>query len=282
MCQSTPSPPPPPDYKGAAQAESAGSAQAAIGSNVMAHPNIYTPLGSQTWNQSGSYHVPSIGGNPAFDIPMWTQKVNLSPSQQALFGKQNELSKGILGLGNSSLGQVKDSLGQPLDMQGVNDVYDRAYDANTARLDPQWAQQEDQTRTRLAQQGLTAGGEAYDNAMRDFYQGRNDAYSSARRDAIAQIPQALQTELATRMQPLTEFNAIRTGAQPQMPQFQPSQYAGMQGPQLLQAAGMQNNAAMQNYQAQLNNRNSFMGGLFDLGGAALGAYSYNPVAFGVG
>ena len=269
MCKSAPSPPPAPDYTKAAQAESAGSAQAAIGSNIMAHPNINTPLGSQSWTQTGAYSVPSIGGNPGFDIPMWEQNVTLSPDQQRLFDKQNQLSQGILGLGNTSLGQVNQSLGQPLDMSGVGDVYDTAYSANTARLDPEWKEREAQRRTELVNQGLSPGGEAYDAAMREFSEGRNDAYSSARRDAIAQIPQALQTELATRMQPLTEFNAIRTGAQPQMPQFQASQYAGMQGPQLLSAANMGNQAAWNNYNAQLGNRNSFMGGLFDLGAAAM-------------
>ena len=269
MCQSAPKPPPAPDYTGAAQAESAGSAQAAIGSNIMAHPNISTPLGSQSWQQSGVYSVPSIGGNPGFDIPMWNQKVTLSPAQQQLFDKQNQLSKGILGLGNTSLDQTRASLGAPMDMQSVDDIYNRAYETNTARLGPEWEQRQEQMQTQLAQQGLVPGGEAYDNAMRNFNEGRNDAYSTARRDAISQMPQTYQLEAASRMQPLTEFNAIRTGAQPQMPQFQASQYAGMQGPQLLNAANMQNQSAWNNYNSQMGNRNSFMGGLFDLGAAAM-------------
>ena len=273
MCQSAPSPPPAPDYKGAAQAESAGSAQAGIGSNIMAHPNIYTPLGSQTWDQSGVYSVPSIGGNPGFDIPMWTQNIQLSPDQQSLFDKQNQLSQGILGLGNTSLDQTRASLGQPMDMQSVDDIYNRAYETNTARLGPEWQQRQEQMQTQLAQQGLVPGGEAYDNAMRNFNEGRNDAYSTARRDAISQMPQTYQLEAASRMQPLTEFNAIRTGAQPQMPQFQASQYAGMQGPQLLNAANMQGQWGQQNYQNQLGASNAFMSGLMDLAGAGMQAYA---------
>ena len=269
MGKDSPDPPAPPDYRGAAQAESAGSAQAAIGSNVMGHPNIYTPLGSQTWEQSGNYSVPGIGGNPGFNIPTWTQNVNLSPEGQGLFDEQMNLSQGLLGLGNTSLGQVQDSLGEPMDLSSIQNIADQSYNMQTRRLDPQWEQREGMERTRLANQGLVAGGEAYDDAMRGFNEGRNDAYERARLSSISTMPQTYQMEAASRMQPLTEFNAIRTGAQPQMPQFQPVQYAGMQGPNLLQAAGMEGNYNQNLYGQQLGSQNSFMSGLFDLGAAAM-------------
>ncbi len=265
-----PDPPPAPDYAGAAQATSAGSAQAGIGSNIMAHPNVSTPLGSQTWDQNGVYHVPSIGGIPGFDIPMWNQNITLSPEQQALYDKQNQLSQGILGLGNNSLNQVKNAISQPQDLNSVQKVADQAYNAQTARLDPQWDQRRDQEYTRLANQGLTAGGEAYDNSMRDFNQGENDAYQQARLAAISTMPQTYQMDTAQRNQPLTEFNAIRTGAQPQMPQFQASQYSGMQGPNMLGAAGMQGQYNQNLYGQQMAGSNAMMGGLFDLGAAYMG------------
>ena len=88
--------------------------------------------------------------------------------------------------------------------------------------------------------------------------------------------QGLQELLALRNQPLSELNAIRTGAQPQMPQFQPTQYPGqMQGPNLLGAAGAAGNFANQNYANQMGGYNSMMGGLFDLGGAVAGMPRWN-------
>src|SRR3990167_11483036 len=68
LCKDSPSPPPAPDYTGAATATSQGSVQAALANNLMAHPNIYTPLGSQTWRNTGTQSIPGIGGQPGFDV----------------------------------------------------------------------------------------------------------------------------------------------------------------------------------------------------------------------
>ena len=61
------------------------------------------------------------------------------------------------------------------------------------------------------------------------------------------------------------MNALRTGTQAQLPQFQ--QYSGAQvaPPPLFNAAQAQGN-----YQAQTYQPSDTMGGLFQLGGAALG------------
>ena len=48
-----------------------------------------------------------------------------------------------------------------------------------ARLDPQLQRMDEQARQRLANQGLTYGGEAYNRAMGDVNQGRNDLLSQA-------------------------------------------------------------------------------------------------------
>ena len=378
-----------PDYTGAANATSQGSVQAAIANNLMAHPNIYTPLGSQTWNQTGTTTVPGVGGQPAFDIPTYSQTVDMTPEGQHLYDEQMGLSTGLLGLGNSSLDQARQALGSGLNTSALpknvsslsqgnfkggpapttsggplnptggriqGQINPQAYDRNqvinslyrqqTSRLDPQWKQQEEATRTQLANQGLVPGGEAYTNAMRDQSFAKNDAYNSALNSAIGNATaqqqaqfgmaqgagqfanqaqqqgygqqlsnanlnlgaqqqafgqqatstqmgnQAEQARLAQQQQagtfqnqsrqqqlqeaaylrqlPLTELNAIRTGAQPQMPQFQPSQYSmGAQGPNMLSAANQQYQGDLAAYNAQVGQQNSMMGGLFGLGGAAL-------------
>lgn len=268
MCSSAPSPPPAPDYSGAATATSQGSVQAALANNLMAHPNIYTPLGSQTWQNTGTQNIPAVGGQKGFSIPTQSQTVNLTPQGQNLYDQQMNLSTGLLGLGNSSLDQTRQSLGQPQDLSSVQDIADQSYKMQTDRLDPQWAQNDAQQKTQLANQGLVPGGEAYDNAMRTFDQGKNDAYQQARLSSIATMPQSYQLSTAERMQPLTELNAIRTGAQPQMPQFQPTQYSmGAQGANQLGAAQAQSGYNQGIYNSQVGQQNSMMSGLFGLGSA---------------
>lgn len=263
MCSSSPPPPPAPDYTGAAQATSQGSIQAAIANNLMAHPNIVTPLGSQTWANTGTQNVPGFG-----EIPTQTQTVSMTPQGQRLYEGQLGLSQGLLDTANSSLGQTQQSLGSPQDFSSVQDIADQSYGMQTARLDPQWQQNESAQKTQLANQGLVPGGEAYDNAMRTFSQGKNDAYNQARLSSISTMPQTYQMSTAQRMQPLTELNALRTGAQPQMPQFQPTQYSmGAQGPNMLGAAQAQSGYNQGLYNSQVGQQNSMMSGLMGIGGA---------------
>ena len=267
----SPSQPAAPDYTGAAQATSQGSAQAAVANSLLNMRNTSTPLGSQSFNQIGSYDIPSIGGQPGFSIPRYDQSISMTPEGQNLYNQQMGLSTGLMGLGQSSLDQTRAALGQPQDMSSVGDIANQSYAAQTARLDPQWAQRKGQFDQQMANQGITAGGEAYDNAARDFGQQRNDAYTQARQAAISTMPQTYQLSTAQRMQPLTELNAIRTGAQPQMPQFQGQPTAGgVQGANMLGAAQGQNQYNMGLYNSGVGEANSFNSGLMSIAGA-LGA-----------
>ena len=272
MCGSSSSPPPAPDYTGAAQATSQGSVQAAIANALLNRWNTKTPLGTQKWTPNGTTSVPGVGGQPGFDLPNYEQSVEMTPEGQNLYNKQMGLSTGLLNLGQNSLDQTTASLSRPQDMGSVQDIADQSYAAQTSRLDPQWEQRAGMNENKLQNQGLRPGMEAYDNAMRDFNYGRNDAYTQARLAAQSTMPQTYQLDVAQRMQPLTELNAIRSGAQPQMPQFQPVAAAGgAQGPNYLGASQAQNQYNMGLYNSQVGQQNSMMGGLMNIGGAVLGA-----------
>ena len=267
--------PEPPDYAAAARDTSAGTVQAAIANNLMAHPDIFTPLGSQTWDPTGSTSIPGVGNLPGFDVPTYSQTVSMTPEGQNLFDQQMDLSTGLLELGNTSLDQTQAALGAPSDLQSIQDIADQSYAMQTARLDPQWQQNQGMQENVLRNQGLVPGGEAYDNAMRVFNEGKNDAYNQAVLSSIATMPQTFQLDAAQRLQPLIELNAIRTGAQPQMPQFQPVQYSlGAQGPNMLGAAQSQYAGDLGAYNADVGSANSFMSGLFGLGAAGIGAYPW--------
>lgn len=254
-----PSQPPQPDYIGAAKSQSAGSIGTALANNIMSHPNVNTPLGSQTWKQTGSTGI-DIPGLGHIDLPNYTQNVQMSPEQQKLYQQQTGLSSGLYGQAANSLTP---------DTSGIQGIQDKAYSAFTSRLDPQWTQREQMQKTQLANQGLVPGGEAYTNAMRDFNSARNDAYQQAQLGAIQTIPTAIQA----RDMPLNELNALRTGSQVNMPQFQQTQYPGQaQGPNVLGAA--QNQAQWQQamYNQQQATANANTQGLYGLGAAAMMAF----------
>ena len=268
LLKDSPSPPPAPDYAGAAQATSQGSAQAAIANNLLNLRNTSTPLGSQNFTQNGTYDIPGIGGQPGFSIPKYDQSISMTPAGQNLYNQQMGLSTGLLGLGQGSLDQTSQSLGRPQDFSSVGDIADKSYGLQTSRLDPQWTQNQQSLDAKLANQGIPLGSEAHQNAMREFNQAKNDAYNQARLSSIGTMPQTFQLGAAQRMQPLTELNAIRTGAQPQMPQFQPVPSAGgVQGPNMLGATQAQSGYNTDVYNQGVASNNSMMSGLFGLGGA---------------
>ncbi len=251
-----------PDYVGAAQAQSAGTVGANIANNMMSQQDTYTPLGSQTRTQTGTQRV-NIPGVGMVEIPQYRQDTTLSPEQQSLYQGQTGLQQGLLD-------QAGQSMSQPFDMQGVQGVADKAYGAITSRLDPLWAQREQQQTTQLANQGLAPGGEAYTNAMRDFHGGRNDAYQNANLAAIQTMPQTFQLGQQLRDMPLNEMNALKSGTPVSMPQFQPTQFAqGAQGPNITGATGQQGAWQQALYNANVGQANARTQGLMGLGGSAL-------------
>lgn len=309
----SPSPPPAPRVEEAARATSAGTLQASIANNLQMHPNIYTPLGSQTWTQTGMQTIPGAEGNAPVDIPMYRQDINLTPEGQDLYNRQVGLSKGMMDLGQGSLDQVRSGLMNPINTGALpgqvgslnrgnfdrGRIEDALYGRARSRLDLQWQQNEQRQAATLANQGIPLGSEAYNEATGNLNRARNDAYANALNDAIAAggaeqsrafgieqgagafqnqaRAQALQEQLALRQQPLAELNAIRTGAQPNMPTFQPTQYAGgMQGPNMTGAVGQQGQWNLGQYNAGVGQANSFNSGLMNLGGTLGSAWMMMP------
>lgn len=236
---------------------------------ILSNPNVTDIYGNtQTVTQGTPTPIQNPDGSYSYvSQPNVTQ--TLSPTQQGLLNSQNQISAGLLDTGQTALGQAQQTLSKPFDMSSVNDIYNQAYAAQTARLDPQWQQNTEQEQAQLANQGLVPGDAAYDNAMRDFNQGKNDAYQQATTAAIGAMPQTYQLASAAYNQPLNEVNALRTGDQVQAPTF--TSYAGpnVAGTSTLtaqqQALAQQNNA----YNAQVGSANSFNSGLASLGSSAL-------------
>jgi hypothetical protein len=260
--KSAPSPPPPPDYEGAARQTAAGNLQNIRAQTQANRVNTYTPYGSQTFTQ------PDKQNNPDW----WRSNITLAPEAQKTLDSQLRMSKELGNLGTSAIGRTKEAYSDPMDLSSVPEIADQSYAMQTSRLDPQWAAREESQQARLANQGITHGSDAYNESMRTFDQGRNDAYQQARLASISTMPQTYQLASATRNQPLNELNAIRTGAQIQNPSFQAYGQAGAApGANMLGAAQAGYGAAMDGYNAQAGQANAFNSGLFGLGAAAVGA-----------
>lgn len=94
--------------------------------------------------------------------------------------------------------------------KAVEDAY---YKSQTSRLDPQFQQAEAEMRSRLANQGLTEGSEAYNRELQQFNMGRTDAYGAATNSAImnstSEMQKQFQMQMAARQQGVGEQNYVR-------------------------------------------------------------------------
>jgi hypothetical protein len=175
--------------------------------------------------------------------PRYSQNTTLSPELASIYGK-------------------------PFDLNGS--INTQLSDQATKLLDPIWKQREAAQATSLANQGIGVGSEAYTNSMRDFADQRDRAYTSA---ALAGRSQAEQEALAQRNQPISEYNAVSYGQTPQV-NVAPTDVAG------ITQQGYQNSLVP--WQAQTQYNQALMGGLFGLGGAALGGIAGGPMGAALG
>ena len=102
----------------------------------------------------------------------------------------DERAGGLAATLNNST-QIKTSLG--IDPKLLNQqAVDALYEANTQYLNPQFAQSQAKMESQLANQGITRGSEAYNNAMSNFNNQKQQAYTDARNQAIGQGTAAAQ------------------------------------------------------------------------------------------
>lgn len=215
-----------------------------------------------------------------YDPDRWALKVELSPDQQKLLDAQNQTSLGLANLQNSGLDYVSNMLSKPFDQgmlpaQTVN-AGETGQEALMRRMQPTLDRQDEALRSRLQNQGITIGSDAYGAEMYNQAQKNNDLQLAA---AIRGIDvgnqarqQAIQEQSFFRNEPLNTLNAVRTGAQVTNPSFtNVPQQQTTTGPDLLSAANAQYGAAMNAYNAKQAAGAGLMGGLFNLGGAALGS-----------
>lgn len=215
--------------------------------------NQTTPYGNLTYKQAGTWS----DGTPRF-----TSTMSLSPAEQQLLAGQQGAQKSLLGVAGQEASGLRDELGTPLDLSdpSIGSAIESRY---MPRLDAQWQKNYETTQSDLANRGIRLGSDAYDRAMQEFQQGKNDAYNQMMIGARGQTVNEMVTQ---RNQPINEISALMGGSQVQNPQFGQTPQTGISSTDI---TGTANNIYNQNVQ----NQNATMGGLFGLGSAAIGGWA---------
>jgi hypothetical protein len=148
------------------------------------------------------------------------------------------------------------------------------------RLQPQLERDRAAMETRLANQGIMLGSEAYRNAMSNYEQQVADqrlavvgAAGQEENRMAALRQQRLQEQLALRSQPINEATGLLTGQMVGTPQFTNTPQTNVAPTDYLGAVGMQQAALQNQYSQRMQNYQTQLSGLYGLGSAALGGWA---------
>lgn len=269
----------------AARITAQGNLDAAKYATVANRANQYNPYGSLTWERG------------ATDMDPWTQRQTFSAEGQKLFDLENQLSQKYGETANLGFDKVRGifenpSIDQSLLPAAPINAGTTAQQAMMSRLQPTLERNEELLRTRLANQGIGLGSQAYGREMNLQGQQANDLYLQSASQGInmdaAARERALNEAYTAQSRPLDLINSLRSGSQVTNPVF--ASYANQAttaGPDIM---GAYNSAVQQgqfdrNFDAQQSqfqqglqqnqqnakraSRDALMGGLFSLGGAAM-------------
>lgn len=138
--------------------------------------------------------MPPASNRAGFGQPYSPQTMNLAAPPQSAQPSAARMPSAPPRQTPPGLGQVNVNRGAApaFDLGAFNQFSDATYGEATRRLDPQFAQREANFRQDLVNRGISEGTEAYDKAFSNFSQDRNDAYGSARNQALVQALGAQQ------------------------------------------------------------------------------------------
>lgn len=273
-----------PDPSAVIGQQTQSNAQTAVTQGLMNRVNQVTPYGSVTYDKTGAVNM------PGYEVPLYTATTKLSPEQQKLYDTRTRVEQGAYDLADQYTGRIGEATATPFNYEGLPDapVYNEGYrqqqrDAIVARNQPNMDREQEALRTRLANQGIGLGTEAWGAAQDDYNRGVNDFRLGADVQAGNAAAQAYGLEASTRdraiqeranlrSQPINEVAALLgTGQGVQNPQFQNVPQVQVQPTDVMGAYGQQYAGQMAGWQQDQKSNSAAMGGLFGLGGSAIGA-----------
>lgn len=252
-----PTPPSPTETSAAQTSTNIGTA---IGNNIMGMVDQYTPYGNLTYSQTGTKSWTDPYTGKTYDLPTYRSDVALSPQQQATLDQSQAAQFNLAGLANDQSGFLRNYL---KDAGGVTDQIDsKLYDLGRLRLDPRFEQERAALESRLANQGIGAGSEAYNREMTAFGQTKNDAYNqlllSGRGQAMAETDA-----------PINRITALLSGSQVANPNVSGYQPQVMPTTDVAGLINQNYNQRLAGWQQKVAGQQSLLGGLFGLGAGAL-------------
>lgn len=251
--------PTPPDPYKTAQAQTKSNIDTATAQTNLNQVDQVTPTGSLKYTQ--------VGKN-ADGTPHYVATTTLTPAQQALLETNQGTQQNLANTAKTQSGRLDQLLAQPFDLS--NDATEaRLMDLGRKRLDPVLADRRAAQETDLINRGIRPGSDAYDRAHTLLDQSENDAYDNL---LLSGHSQAVSDALAQRNQPINELIGLSSGTQVQQPQFASTPQTGVGGTDIAGLINQDYTTRSNNYQQQ---QSDLYGGLFGLGKAALGMFSFS-------
>lgn len=207
--------PAPTDPRETSAATTGTNLSTAIGNAWMTNMNEYGPDGSREFNNTGTETVTDPYTGQTYQVPRFSVTTTLSPEQQAIKEQQDSASLNLATLGSDLSGTLGDHLRGNFTI-GNEATEARLFDLGRARLDPLFAQRDEDLRSRLANQGIKAGSAAYDREMALLGQNQNDAYNQL---LLTGRGQAVNEQLTEDNQRINQISALLGGGQVSQPMF---------------------------------------------------------------
>lgn len=261
MGKRAPAPTPP---KETSAAQTGSSVSTSIANAFLQNMNETTADGTKTFDQTGDYTFTDPYTKQTYTVPRFSVTQTLSPAQQAIKDKNNSASLNLATLGDNLSGTLGHQLTGNFKL-GNEAVEGRLMDLGRKRLDPMFAQKDEDLRTRLANQGIKAGSQAYDREMGNQGQQQNDAYNQLLLQGRGQASNELLTEDNQR---INQISALLNGGQVSQPNFMTGvQVGGMpttDNASIIANSDAAKMKAWQESQAAFGSTLGGLGGLFSL------------------
>lgn len=249
-----------PDPQETAAAQTGTNIATATANAYLGNVNQKTPYGTIKYKQTGTKKVKDPTTGKTSKVPTFKVVTKLSPNQKKIQRAGEGAQISLAETANERADFLKDYL--PNNEIDTTAVENWLYDLGTQRLDPRFERGRNDLSTRLANQGIAPGTEAYRREMDLYGQQENDAYNEL---ALRGRGQAFNELVARRNQPINEITALLSGSQVSQPTAAPTNM-----PQIptVDYAGL----VQDNYNQRMQQSNQLLGGLFGLGAAGIKAF----------
>ena len=201
----------------------------------------------------------------SYQIPIPTVTQTLTPEGQRLLDANMGTQQNLADLAQAQSGFLNEYMATPFQYTAGDHenwalgLYDQLSADQNAAMD-------EQLRTRLVNQGIAPGSEAYNREMEAMYGGRMNARNQFMLDSFGQ---GMSAAMANRNQPINEIIGLLSGSQVQSPNFVTPNIGGIPTTDNAGLINQNYNQRMAAWQQDMANRQSLMGGLFGLWASAI-------------